>query len=124
MEIQGCDSYEMDLVEAQSADQPTQEEINEALSICAEKENLSTKERVEFEAKELGEKIEKLHKFLTGYNSDGIRYIVAAELPDAAIFLMREQEEAMTKYYNCLVSRLSIWGVKAPKEEVEESTEG
>lgn len=74
------------------------------------------KDRVIQEAADLSKKIDALHKYLKGYNSDGIRYIAADELPDATVYLLQEQEKAMVTYYNCLVARLSIWGTKKVDE--------
>ena len=90
----------------------TDEQKNELRKIADELCE-SAKDRVIQEATELGQRIEKLHKFLKGYNDDGVRYIVAAKLTDAMVLLMQQQEDAMTKYYNCLVARLSIWDAKA-----------
>lgn len=93
------------------------EEKREVLEVMKNSLLRTPKDRVIQEAGELSQKIDALHKYLKGYNSDGIRYIVADELPDATVYLLQEQEKAMVTYYNCLVARLSIWGTKKVNEE-------
>lgn len=67
------------------------------------------KQEVIEELTALSKKIDKLRKFMNGYNSDGIKKTTAAGLTDAAEYLLHLQEKAMVDYYNCLTSRLSIW---------------
>lgn len=93
------------------------EEKKEVLEVVKNSLLRTPKDRSVQEADELGKKIDELHKYLKGYNVDGVRYIAADGLPDATIYLLQEQEKAMVTYYNCLVARLSIWGIKKNNEE-------
>lgn len=96
------------------------EEKREILEIVKTSLLRTPKDRAFQEADELSKKIDALHKYLKGYNVDGVRYIAADGLPDATVYLLQEQEKAMVTYYNCLVARLSIWGTKKVNEEIGE----
>ena len=96
------------------------EEKRDVLEVVKNSLLRTPKDRVVQEAGDLSKKIDALHKYLKGYNSDGIRYVAADELPDAMVYLLQEQEKAMVTYYNCLVARLSIWGTKKVNEEMGE----
>lgn len=77
------------------------------------------KEELIKELTELSGKIDRLRKFMNGYNSDGIRKTTAAGLTDAAVYLLHLQEKAMVDYYNCLSSRLSIWDYTIKEDKGE-----
>lgn len=96
------------------------EEKREVLEVVKSSLLRTPKDRAILEAEDLSKKIDALHKYLKGYNSDGIRYVAADELPDATVYLLQEQEKAMVTYYNCLVARLSIWETKKVNEEIGE----
>ena len=80
------------------------------------------KARLYAEALTLKDNIDKLSKFLRGYNKDGIRNVVALKLTDAQIFLIQHQLELEQELYDTLVARLSIFDVyrtEVSGEEVE-----
>lgn len=96
------------------------EEKKDILEVVKSSLLCTPKERAIQEAEDLSKKIDALHSYLKGYNPDGVRHTKADGLPDATVYLLQEQEKAMVTYYNCLVARLSIWGVKKNNEEIGE----
>lgn len=69
------------------------------------------KARLYAEALTLKDNIDKLSKFLKGYNRDGIRNVKALKLTDAQVFLMQHQLDLEQELYDILTARLSIFDV-------------
>lgn len=52
------------------------------------------------EARELKERIDKLHAMIVKYDADILGFT-----PETPYAVLKEQEEAMRKYYDCLIIR-------------------
>lgn len=127
-----CEAHDKEYEEMQKAlaeatekdgvEELTQEEIDAGLKkfdeIDLEKEAAETpsnvKTRLFDEIMDLGEKIDKLGRYLNGRNEDGVRHIIADRLTDAQVYLLHKQYDTMNEYYNILCSRYSIFDLKKP----------
>lgn len=116
--IEEFEGLQKDTILVSDENMPTQEEVDEGLAAFDEskgEDNETTpKERLYNEILNLGEKIDRLNRYLNGRDINGVRHIISDCLTDAQVYLLHKQLEVMNEYYNILCSRYSIFDVKKP----------